>query len=117
MAETALAITTPTNQWSVDGAALSMQALDAVNGNKFAAKRLCVLLVQNTDGGPQFFQVTSQPLTNFSRTGNINKQIAAGEIRAFLLTRDGWANANDEVLLPTGQSALLKVAILDLTDF
>jgi hypothetical protein len=99
------------------GVALPMQALDATNGNKFAAKRLCLAVVQNTDVGPQFFEVTSQPLSNSERTGDINQQLTAGQIRAFLFTRDGWANANDEVLLPNGQSALLKVGIVDLTDF
>lgn len=117
MAETALTITTPENQWSSTGVELPMEALDAVNGNKFAAKRLCLLVVENTDAGPQFFQVTSQPLTQYARTGNVNEELAAGEVRVFLFARDGWANASDEVLLPSGQSALLKVAILDLTEF
>lgn len=117
MAETALTITTPENQWNDTGVVLTMDALDATNGNKFAAKRLALVIAQNTDVGPQNFQVTSQPLTVYERTGDVNQQLAASEIRAFLFTRDGWADANDEVLLPSGQSALIKVGILDLTDF
>ena len=117
MAETALTITTPGNQWSTEGAAVTMDALDNANGNKFAAKRLALVIAHNTDASPHFVQITSQPLANTGRTGSVNEELAAGEIRAFLVTRDGWANAADEVLLPTGQSATIEVGIVDLTNF
>lgn len=118
MAETALPTTTAGNKWSQTGVAMTMTALDNANGNKFTAASLCVVIVRNSSGGALSFQITSQPTPGVGagagRVGHINQSLAAGEIRAFQLTKSGWQDSNGEVLLPSGQSASLLVGILIL---
>lgn len=114
MAETEITVTTPPGQWSTTGSALTMTALDNANGNKFLAARSQILLVQNTSGGALTFQLTSQPLPPSDRSGSVSQSLAAGEIRLFRITSDGWEDDNGYVLIPTGLNAALKVCIINV---
>lgn len=113
MAETAISVTTPPSRWSSTGSALTMTAVDNTNGNKFLASSSQILLVQNTSGGSLTFQLTSQPDSRTGRSGNVSQSLAAGEIRIFRLTEDGWANDSGYVLIPSGLNASLKVCIIN----
>ena len=98
--------------------AMTMTAVDNVNGNKFTSANDAVVVVHNTSGGPLSFEMTSQPIAGTGvgsgRTGHVDQSLAAGEIRAFRVTKNGWEDGNSEVLIPTGLDAALKVGILVL---
>lgn len=91
-----------------------MAALDNANGNSFPSFGDILAVVQNTSGGPLSVQFTSQPHSKTGRSGSVNQSLAAGEIRVFRFTRDGWEDANGNILMPSGQSASLKIAIVTL---
>jgi hypothetical protein len=91
-----------------------MTAVDAANGNYWAANLDDLLIVQNTDASPRSIQVTSQPQAETGRTGHVNQSLAAGEIRVFRFARDGWATSDNKILLPTGMNANLKCGIVKL---
>lgn len=115
MAETVLTVIDAQGQWSQTGAAVTMTALDNANGNKFLGANLAIVLVHNTSGGALTFQMTSQPENSTGRLGHVSQSLAAGEIRAFQVTKSGWVNpADGYVYLPSGQNAALKVGILKL---
>lgn len=114
MAETTLTKSTAASKWSSAGVAVTMTAVDNTNGNKWAADTDAVVIVQNTSGGALTFQMTSQPLQTSGRTGNVSQSLAASEIRAFRVTKDGWQDANGNILLPSGLNTSLKVGILTL---
>lgn len=113
MAETALTKTTLTGKWSDTGVAVTMAAVDNVNGNSFAAAVDAMVIVHNTAGVAKTFQLTSQPLSPSNRSGDVSQSLAAGEIRVFRVTKDGWQDANGNVLLPTGLDAALEVGIVE----
>lgn len=118
MAETLLPVVEAANQWSAEGVAVTMTAVDAVNGNKFPALSDAIVLVRNTSGGALSFEMTSQPTpgtgVGAGRTGHVNKSLAAGEIRAFRVTKSGWEDATGNVLLPVGMNAALEVGVIKL---
>lgn len=114
MAETALTRTTAAGKWSATGVAMTMTAIDNTNGNSFTSAQDQIVLVHNPTGGPLTFGMTSQPLRGTGRSGDVSQSIAAGEIRAFRVTQDGWEDSNGNILIPTGISASLKVGILTL---
>lgn len=113
MAETAITVTSPPSQWSATGSALTMTALDNANGNKFLASRSQHIIVQNTSGGALTFAMTSQADSRTGRTGSVSQSLAAAELRIFRITDDGWAYTDGYVYLPSGQSASLKVCIIN----
>lgn len=112
MSATVLTPVDALGKWSQVGVALTMTALDNANGNQFVSPLDGYVVVQNTDSGSHNFQMTSQPLSSTGRTGDVNQSVAAAAIRMFRIARDGWADANGNVQLPSGQSAFLKVGIL-----
>ena len=111
--ETELTVTTAEGLWSQSGVAITIAALDNTNGNKFAVIDNTLVIVRNTDAGPQNVQFTSQPDPETGRTGNINQTLAAGETRFFRFATSGWANSGF-VLMPSGQSANLLVGVVKL---
>lgn len=114
MAETALTVTTEPAQYAQAGVAVTMTAVDNANGNKWPASRDQLAIVQNTDSGSHTVTITSQPLAGTGRLGDDSHSLAAGEIRIFHLTTDGWADVNGNVLMPSGQDTHLKVGIVNL---
>lgn len=118
MAETVLNTTTAPGKWSTTGIALTLATLDNTNGNKFTSANDALLIVQNPTGGSLTMTVTSQPITGSQagsgRSGNISQSLAAGEIRIFRLTKNGWESGGF-VLIPSGLSASLKAGIVILT--
>lgn len=120
MPETAITPQTSPGKWSQTGSAITMTAVDASNGNKFAAANDQALIVQNTHNSSLSFQLTSSAIAGSGagagRTGNVNQSMAAGELRFFRLTKNGWQDANGNVLIPSGLNTLLKVGIINLTD-
>jgi hypothetical protein len=95
-----------------------MTAVDNANGNKFEASTDILLIVHNPTGGALTFNMTSQAISGggagTGRTGNVSQSIAAGEIRVFRLTKNGWEDSSGNVLIPSGVSASLKVGIVVL---
>lgn len=118
MAETALTSTTAPGKWSTTGTAVTMAAVDNSNGNKFTAVNDALVIVQNSSGGSLTFQMTSSAITGSQpgsgRTGNVSQSMAAGEIRVFRVTKNGWQDGNGYVLLPTGLNTSLKVGVVVL---
>lgn len=117
MPETALAITDASAasfKWSDTGSVVTMAPLDNANGNSIAISTDLLLIVHNPTGGALDFELTSQPHSEIGRSGDVEQSIAAGEIRVFRLTRDGWANDDGLVLIPSGLSASLEVGVVKL---
>lgn len=114
MAETALTVTSEPAQYSQVGIAVVMASVDVANGNKFAASRDMLLLVQNTDSGAHTFGVTSQGLAGSGRKGDVSQSLAAGEIRVFRMTSDGWADGNGNVLIPASLDSHFKLGVINL---
>lgn len=114
MPETALAKVNAPTFWSTTGQVVTMSTLDNVNGNSIVSEADALLIVQNPTGGALTFTVTSQPISSSGRSQNISQSIAAGEIRIFRLTKDGWENASGLILTPTGLSASLKCGVVKL---
>lgn len=116
MPATLLPTTTPENAWSTTGVVLTMTALDNTNGNYFMACRDAVIVVQNTDASPHTLTITSTPLQPSGRIDDISQAIEADEIRVFRLCKNGWQDANGAIQMPAGQSAFLKVGIVDVSN-
>lgn len=117
MPETALTATDlsgDTAKWSQTGFAVTMASIDNINGNSFAAVSDGVVIVHNPTAGALTFEMTSQPLGTTGRSGDVSQSLAAGEIRAFRVTKDGWQDGDGNVLIPTGVSASLEVGVLKL---
>lgn len=113
MAETFIDPVNAPTLWSETGLELEMTALDNVNGNQFVCSDSMVVVVHNTDASSQAVRFTSQPHSITGRTGDINQSIPADGIWLFRFTKDGWAQGEGEcVLMPSGQSANLKIAIV-----
>lgn len=119
MSETALTPLTAPTKWSQTGSAVTMAAVDNTNGNKFAAASDQLVIVQNSSGGSLTFQMTSQAITGSGpgagRTGNVSQSMAAGEIRVFRVTKNGWMDSNGNVLIPSGLNTSLKVGVVTLS--
>lgn len=100
------------------GAAVMMAAADNVNGNKFTAYNDYLAIVRNSSGGALTMQMTSSAIAGVGagsgRTGNVSISMAAGEIRVFRGTKNGWQDANGQVLIPTGLNAALLIGIVVL---
>lgn len=101
-------------KWSDTGVAVTMAAIDNANGNLFAAANDALVIVHNPTGGALTFEMTSQPLTTTGRSGDVSQSLAAGEIRVFRVTKEGWQDADGNVLIPTGVSASLEIGIVKL---
>lgn len=114
MSATVLTPVVAAGKWDQVGVVVTMTALDNTNGDQFACPNDGFVVVQNTDSGSHSFQMTSQPLSSTGRTGDVNQAVAAGAIRVFRIAKDGWADVNGNVQLPSGQSAFLKVGILQM---
>lgn len=115
MPATLLPTTTPENAWSTTGVVLVMTALDNANGNYFIACRDSVVFAQNTDASPHTLTITSTPLQPSGRVDDISQAIEAGEIRVFRICKNGWQDADGMIQMPAGQSALLKLGIVDIS--
>ena len=118
MATTALTITDGPPSYSLYGKGIVPAAADASNGNHVVTARTKELLVAVYNAGvsTRTITITSQPLTTFARTGDVNaRNVAAGELRIFRLLYDGWANPSDSKILISGSHADLKIAVFDLT--
>ena len=96
------------------GAVPTLTAADVANGNKFTTSNDVLLIIQNSGASTRTVTITSQPLTDFARTGDVTAlSIAAGQIRCFRLTKNGWANSSNEIAL-SANHADIKFGILDL---
>lgn len=101
----------PNSPFSGEGVDLVWTPLDNANGNYFPSHRDCFLLVWNTDVSPQTFEMTSAEYQTTGRTADISEIITAGTIRMYRLAIMGWADADGMVNIPSGQNALLLVAL------
>lgn len=120
MAETPLTetdLSADSAKWSATGFEVTMAAPDNAEGNSFNSAADALVVVTNVGASPQTFQLTSQALTGnvgAGRTGDVSQSIAAGEIRVFRVTRNGWADSNGLVLLPSGLHADLRVGVVKI---
>lgn len=107
MAETLLVKTTAPGPYSKVGAAVTMAAGDVANGNYVPAGGLILLVVQNTDGATPYWVNIASSVDPFGRTGDVAQQdLAAGEIRIFLLPALGWQNAAGRIIITVENAAI-----------
>lgn len=114
MATTNLTKTTSPGFWSQTGTALTMAAADTSNNNHIVAAGDCILVAHNTGGQAYTVTITSvaDPVTG--RTGNVSAQsLAAGEIRIFRLTNNGWANSSGQIVV-SANNAAIKFGVIQL---
>lgn len=114
MATTNLTKTTSPGFWSQTGTALTMATADTSNNNHIVAAGDCILVAHNTGGQAYTVTITSvaDPVTG--RTGNVNAQsLAAGEIRIFRLTNNGWANSSGQIVV-SANNAAVKFGVIQL---
>jgi hypothetical protein len=110
--ETVLVVTIPESAWSQVGADVTWTNIDTTHGNKFTFDACAILIVTNTGGSTHSFAVSSQPDLSTGRYGDINESITAGEYRVFQFQARGWKDELGYIVIPAGQSASLKVAII-----
>ena len=94
------------------GLDLAFVTLDAANGNSFVVTGKEILVIWNPDVSGHTVTIASAP-DALGRTGDIaTYTVGAGVISAFLINNvNGWKQTDGTVHI-TGNSALLKVAIL-----
>lgn len=107
MATTALAGTTAPGVYSQTGAPMTMTAADVANGNHIVSTKKVLIVCENTDGSTAYtVTITSVADTITGRTGSVSAQsLAAGEIRTFLLTSNGWSS-NDQYLISANNASI-----------
>jgi hypothetical protein len=93
---------------------VSLQALDATNGNSFVATGREVLIVTNTDASAHTFTITSVA-ERFGRTDSslTSYSVAAGAFVAIQMSiLEGWLQPSDSTVHMTTSSALLKAIVV-----
>ena len=101
--------------WSTTGKALTLDVMDATNGNCFAASNKDLVLVQNTDvSDPSTLSITSTECPE-GRLGDVDDvSIAAGKIFMFgPLPRVGWVQSDGTIEID-GSSTDLSAAVIHL---
>jgi hypothetical protein len=118
MPATALTQTSAPHKYSQTGAVVTMAAADVANGNKISdATRDMLVIARNSGASARTVTITSEPLSDFQRTGDVNAQsLAAGEIRIFRLTKNGWADETTNEILLSANHAEVLFGVVDLTD-
>jgi hypothetical protein len=98
MTATTLTKTVAPGKWSTSGVVATMEVADTANDNDFAQDRDILLIVHNTGGSAYTVTITSEADPKYGRTGDVSAQsLAAGEIRLFRLTGQGWADSNGKI--------------------
>lgn len=83
-------------RWSTTGTAVTMTA-GSVVADDWPADRDQLIIAYNSGASPYYVTITSQA-DKYGRTGHVTQQsLAAGEIRIFRLTNDGWADSSGNV--------------------
>ena len=115
MPATTLTKTVAPDKWSQTGSAVTMAAGDVANGNDFAQDRDVLLIAHNTDGATAYYvTITSQADPRYGRTGDVTQQdLAAGEVRVFRLTGEGWADSNGKINV-TVENAAIELGVVVL---
>lgn len=114
MAATTLTITNAPGLFSQTGVAITMAAADVSNGNDFVANGTQAIVAHNSGASTYTVTITSvaDPVTG--RTGNVAAQnVAAGEIRLFLVQPRGWADGNGKINLSASNVAV-KFGVINL---
>ncbi len=88
-------------------------AVDTVNDNAFIFTGREIIVVRNTDGGPQTVTLTSAPDPTTQRTGDITTYtVGAGLFSAFLASQlAGWRQSDGRFYL-TASNVAVEFAIL-----
>jgi len=114
-ATTLTAIAGP-SKWSTVGKIAVMSAADAVNGNDVLATNDMLVVAQNTGGSAYTVTITSKPLAGFDRQGDVSAvSLAAGEIRLFRLTKNGWMDSTSKKIAFSANNSAVKFSVVDLT--
>ncbi len=84
--------------WSATGLILTEVAADVANGNETVACGRLLLIARNSGGSSRTVTIDSAADAK-GRTGDVAAEtLAAGEIRMFLLVRDGWQQEDSGTL-------------------
>lgn len=96
-----------------DSQDLAFEAADVVNNNQFVCSGNDLILVWNTDAGPQTVTITSVD-DHHNRDGDIDGySVGAGEIAQFRVKSLGWEQTNGYIYLQASDAAV-KFAIIPL---
>ncbi len=110
-----LSKTAQPDKWSTTGVAMTMTASAGGGGDTFAAAAKQLIVVHNTNVATKTFTLTSNVDVPFGRTGDVSAQdIAADEIRVFIIPKGGWAAADGNIDTVTNSVDIL-IGIMDIT--
>lgn len=87
---------------------------DAVNGNTidFGGASRMLVCFQNVNAGAQTFTLQSA-LDSFNREGDITAySLAAGEFGAFMVTRNGWRQSDNDLYIDVSHADVKIAAFL-----
>jgi hypothetical protein len=113
MAETPVTPNEAPGLYSTSGQVLTQTAIDVANGNAAEAGETTIILVRNTGASAHTFTITSQPDEFTGRTGDVSESIAAGELRAFRVPKNGWADGSGNIIFG-GNHAELVASVMTL---
>ena len=105
----------PTLPVAADSLDLVLTAADTVNKNQtaFNTAGAVLLLAQNSGASPYTITLTSA-IDTFNRTGDITAySLAAGDIAAFILERQGWMQS-DGFIYYEANNAAVKFAVIPI---
>lgn len=111
MPRTAVTVIALPSAFALAPSSLTWTAVDAGNGNKFAATGREIILVRNTSvSAARLFTVVSVALNG--RTGDATQSIPATAYRAFqMFPTEGWQQSDGFIYID-GASADLEVCII-----
>jgi hypothetical protein len=118
MATTAVTLSTiPDNFiYSTTGLEVTFTAADVANGNHVNSTKPVAILANNTGGSAYTVTITSVASSTNGRTGDVSAQsLAAGEIRLFWLTSDGWLDSSSSTYLISANNAAVEFAAWERT--
>jgi hypothetical protein len=98
--------------FDLSGAAMTLAAGDAVNGNRFVATGREILIAQNSGASPATVTVQSKAVDN--REGDATVAIAAGAYRIFqVFPTKGWMQSDGYIWVDVTDAAI-KLAVVKL---
>lgn len=105
---TAITMTTAPGFWSTTGSEMTMTAADTGAGNKITAGGTMLIIAHNTHGSTTYtVTLTSSADPRTGRTGSVSAQnVAAGELRIFIIKSEGWKDAAGEILFSANNASV-----------
>lgn len=105
------------SKYSQTGLVVTTTAADVTNGNKISnATKDMLVVAHNAGASSRTVTIVSEPLDDTGRTGDVTAaSVAAGAIRLFRLTKQGWADSTTNEILLSANHADVKFGVVDLT--